>query len=128
MREQTPLKIRESLTEHDSEAKQAMAYWEKQFKNFPPALSLPTYRTGSVPQSELTFRTHTFSVPSEIKQTIQTSLTKAYLTAFACLMYRYSLQKDIVVGWLQPTNDWILRLGISGDVTFSDLSAHIQLS
>ncbi|KAB2834873.1 MAG: non-ribosomal peptide synthetase, partial [Caedimonadaceae bacterium] len=84
--------------------KQQLSYWKQQLSNIPDLLELPTDKARP---KELTYHgaTHSHSLSKEVKEALNqlaqrhnTSLFMILLTAFQVLLYRYTGQKDIVVG------------------------------
>jgi amino acid adenylation domain-containing protein len=116
-------------------------YWKQQLADAPPLLKLPTDYPRPPVQTfcgatrlfeldpDLTFQLKTLSQKSGV------TLFMTLLTAFVTLLYRYSSQKDICVGFpianrdyseLDPligffVNTLVLRTQIEGNPSFSEL-------
>ncbi len=81
-----------------------LSYWKNQLSDIPDLLDLPTDKPRP---KELTYKgeTHTISLPKEIKEELnrlaqhhQASLFMTLLAMFQILLYRYTGEKNIVVG------------------------------
>ncbi|MEN9568431.1 MAG: hypothetical protein RLZZ69_3627, partial [Cyanobacteriota bacterium] len=123
-----------------------LSYWRKQLGDSLPVLQLPTDRPRPKVQ---TFRgaSQSFSIAIEIAEALkalsqqeEATLFMTLLTAFNTLLYRYTLQEDILVGSpianrnRQETeqligffvNTLVLRTNLSGNPTFRELLQRVQ--
>ncbi|MFP5270445.1 amino acid adenylation domain-containing protein [Coleofasciculus sp.] len=123
-----------------------LSYWQRQLAGIPATLSLPIQRQppaiptfGSANQSF-----HLSSATSEQLQTLSrqegVTLFMTLLAAFQTLLYRYSHQKDIVVGTdvanrnrqdIEPligffVNLLVLRTDLSGNPSFRELLEQVR--
>jgi amino acid adenylation domain-containing protein len=129
-----------------SEGERLWSYWQKQLDGDLPVLNLPTDRP---PPPSQTFQgdTHTFRLSAELTAALNalsrehsTTLYMTLLAAFQTLLYRYTEQKDILVG--SPTagrnrpesvglvgyfvNPVALRTDFSGDPPFKVLLHQVR--
>ena len=128
------------------EGERLWTYWQKQLAGSQPTLNLPIDRPRpSVP----TYRgaTHAFKLSEELTRRLTeiadaegTTLYTILLAAFHALLYRYTGQKDILVG--SPTsgrvraqfegivgyfvNPVVVRARLDGDPTFADLLRQVR--
>ncbi len=123
-----------------------LAYWKQQLAQLPALLPLPTDRPRTALQ---TFRgaSYTLLLPSTLSEQLKTfsqqegcTLFMTLLATFTVLLYRYSGQRDIVVG--SPitnreqeeiqgligffVNMLVLRNTLSGNLSFRELLRRVQ--
>ncbi|MGF9909648.1 non-ribosomal peptide synthase/polyketide synthase [Brevibacillus porteri] len=125
---------------------QQLAYWKKQLGDAEPLLRLPTDRPRPAVQSHKGAM-HTIRLPEKLLADLKalsreegSTLFMTLLAAFQTLLYRYSGQKDILVG--SPVagrnrqemesligffiNTLVMRTDMSGEPTFRDLLAKVR--
>ncbi|MBR8837279.1 MAG: amino acid adenylation domain-containing protein [Stigonema ocellatum SAG 48.90 = DSM 106950] len=105
------LNIKSSFTVETSEGKKMKEYWEKQLSGELPLLELPT----SLPRSPLTIfngSSHSFVINNRLTGLLKNlansqsvSLYNFLLAAFKVLLYRYTSEKDILVGLILTQQD-----------------------
>jgi myxalamid-type nonribosomal peptide synthetase MxaA len=123
-----------------------LSYWQKQLGDSLPVLQLPTDRPRPKVQ---TFRgaSQSFSIAIEVAEALkalsqqeEATLFMTLLTAFNTLLYRYTLQEDLLVGSpianrnRQETelligffvNTLVLHTDLSGNPTFRELLQRVQ--
>ena len=123
-----------------------LSYWKQQLSNAPPLLQLPTDRLRPSTQ---TYRgaKQSFRLSKRLNEALKAVAFKAestlfmvLLAAFEVLLYRYSGQKDIIVGSAVANrnqaevegligcfvNPLVLRTDISGDPTFEELLDRVR--
>ncbi|TYS13036.1 hypothetical protein FZC78_22535 [Rossellomorea vietnamensis] len=96
-------KLQRSTTERDK-LKQQLAFWESNLKNAPELLSLPTQSKRPAVQS-FQGETYSFEIPkdlvselSKLSKKENVTLFMTLLASWKSLLFRYSGQKDIVIG------------------------------
>jgi len=123
-----------------------LSYWQRQLAGIPATLTLPIQRPSpAIP----TFRSasHSFHLCAATSEQLQTlsrqegvTLFMTLLAAFQTLLYRYSHQKDIVVGTdvanrnrqdIEPligffVNLLVLRTDLSGNPSFRELLEQVR--
>jgi len=123
-----------------------LSYWQRQLAGIPATLTLPIQRPSpAIP----TFRSasHSFHLSTTTREQLQTlsrqeevTLFMTLLAAFQTLLYRYSHQKDIVVGTdvanrnrqdIEPligffVNLLVLRTDLSGNPSFRELLEQVR--
>ncbi len=135
---------RESLQE--KELVHQVAYWRKQLEGAPPVLELPTDHPRTRVQT-LRGARQTFSLPIVLTEELETlaqqervTLFMVLLTAFDVMLYRYSGQRDILVGTpvanrTRPElegligfflNTLVLRANLTNDLSFRELLQHVR--
>ncbi|MFQ5636062.1 MAG: condensation domain-containing protein, partial [Gammaproteobacteria bacterium] len=130
----------------DSELAAAMEYWKNRLRDAPPALELPTDRPRS---GEQHYRGGWLwrEVGKRQAEALRAlgrahgcTLYMVLLGAFDVLLHRYSGQTDLLVGTPVAgreraefdaliglfVNTVVLRIDLSGDLTFSGLLAHVR--
>lgn len=123
-----------------------LSYWQRQLAGIPATLPLPIQRQ---PPAMPTFRSasQSFHLSSATREQLQTlsrqegvTLFMTLLAAFQTLLYRYSHQKDIVVGTdvanrnrqdIEPligffVNLLVLRTDLSGNPSFRELLEQVR--
>ncbi|MDY6900050.1 MAG: amino acid adenylation domain-containing protein [Cyanobacteriota bacterium] len=113
-------------------------YWKERLSNKLPVLEVATdYLRSSNQQYHLGIETFTFSQEllkslTNIAESFEVDLFSTLLTAFNCLLYRYTSQKDIIIGSYIPQADnsdfnlLALRNYISGNSSFSQLLKQVN--
>jgi amino acid adenylation domain-containing protein/non-ribosomal peptide synthase protein (TIGR01720 family) len=130
-----------------SEARQnQLLYWQKQLKNYPRELSLPTDYPRKAIQTfkgARLFFTLSPELSEQLRQLSQkhnATLFMTLLTAFNILLYRYSGQEDILVGSTVTSrdrpeianliglfvNNLIFRTSLSGKPSFIELLNQVK--
>ncbi|MEM7342891.1 MAG: amino acid adenylation domain-containing protein, partial [Chloroflexota bacterium] len=125
---------------------QQLSYWREQLTPLPPLLSLPTDYPRPAQLSYEGAR-HAFTLPETfitqlkaLNGTTNTTEFMALLAAFKIILYRYSGQTDLVVGYpianrTRPelemligffVNTLVLRSDLSSDPSFLELLTHIR--
>ncbi|MEM9272766.1 MAG: amino acid adenylation domain-containing protein [Cyanobacteria bacterium P01_F01_bin.143] len=123
-----------------------LSYWKQQLKNHPPVLQLPTDRPRPKIKSYQGAK-QSFAIPIEIAnklkaltQQAEATLFMTLLAAFNVLLYRYSLQEDIVVGSVIANrnrreterligffvNTLVLRTNLAGNPSFRELLMRVK--
>ncbi|PEL55982.1 condensation domain-containing protein, partial [Bacillus wiedmannii] len=123
-----------------------LSYWKKNLQGKLPVLQLPTNRPRPLVQSFRGERLY-FEIPrdlvNKIKKLISTeeiTLFMALLSAYATLLYRYSLQKDILIGTSianRNKKEWealigffvntlVIRCDLSKQPTFKELFSRVR--
>ncbi len=131
---------------HEDMLETQLEYWKRQLKGAPQVLKLPTDRARPVIQTyrggvkyfrikpELTGRLKALSQQSDV------SLFMTLFAAFVTLLFRYSSQKDMVIGThtasrerleIEPLigffiNTLALRVDLSGNPGFQELLARVR--
>jgi len=123
-----------------------LAYWKEQLRDAPAVLDLPTDRPRP-PIQTYKGATESFTLSESLTAALQalsreegSTLFMTLLAAFDTLLYRYTGQKDIVVG--SPianrnrseiegligffVNTLVLRTGLSGNPTFRELLGQVR--
>ncbi len=123
-----------------------LAYWQQQLAGSPPCLQLPTDRPRPSVQ---TFRgqTHRIQIDPELTQRLQQlsqqtgkTLFMTVFAGFVTLIYRYSHQRDIVIGSPAANrnhpdlesligffvNTIVLRIQVEGNPTFLDILDQVR--
>ncbi|NEQ79121.1 MAG: amino acid adenylation domain-containing protein [Moorea sp. SIO2I5] len=123
-----------------------LSYWKQQLENAPPLLQLPTDRPRPPVQTYRGTR-QSFLLNKSLTEALKaigrdtgTTLFMTLLTAFKILLYRYTGQKDIIVG--SPianrnqaeiegligcfVNTLVLRTTFSGNPTFKELLGQVR--
>jgi FkbH-like protein len=121
-------------------------YWQKYLSEAPAVLDLPTDRPRNL-ASSFQGSHYNFQLPSSLwselkKLSQQTGITTAtiLLTAFEVLLYKYSGQEDMVIGFptsgrvhpkLEPLIGFFsyplaLRCNLSGNLSFQDLLKQVR--
>ncbi|MEL7246311.1 MAG: condensation domain-containing protein, partial [Cyanobacteria bacterium J06573_2] len=110
-----------------------LKYWQEKLSKKLPVLEIATdYKRSSNQQYRIGIETFVFSQEllqslTTISQEYNVNLFSALLTAFNCLIYRYTTQEDIIVGsYISQTNNLdfnilAFRNYISGSSSFSQL-------
>jgi hypothetical protein len=124
-----------------------LSYWQKQLKDAPALLSLPTDRPRPAVQTFVGARQQ-FALSVELTQKLtklsqeqEVTLFMTLLAAFDTLLYRYTGQSDIVVG--APianrnygeiealigffVNTLVMRTNLEGNPRFSELLTRVRL-
>jgi amino acid adenylation domain-containing protein len=130
----------------DAVLDEQLGYWRTQLEGAPPALELPTDRPRPALVSYRGGR-EDFVVSAEVTQRLQelsrqegATLFMTLLAAFKTLLYRYSGQKDVVVGTpiagrnrpeIEPligffVNSLVLRTDLSGAPSFRQLLVRVK--
>ncbi|HZI86285.1 MAG TPA: amino acid adenylation domain-containing protein, partial [Pyrinomonadaceae bacterium] len=125
---------------------QDVSYWRKQLKDAPLLLNLPTDRVRPAVQSYRGAR-QVFRLPvvlaeklKELSRRENVTLFMTLFTAFTILLYRYTRQKDVLVGVPVSgrdrvemeeligvfVNTLVLRTEVSDDLTVSDLLRQVR--
>ena len=125
---------------------QDVNYWREQLKDAPPLLNLPTDRVRPVVQTYRGAR-QVFSLPvvlaeklKELSRRENVTLFMTLFTAFTVLLYRYTGQKDVLVGVPVSGRDrveteeligvfintLVLRTELSDDLTVSELLRRVR--
>jgi uncharacterized protein YneF (UPF0154 family) len=123
-----------------------LSYWQKQLKDAPPILSLPTDRPRPAVQT-VVGATHKFALSVELtdkliklSQNQGCTLFMTLLAAYDTLLYRYTGQSDILVG--SPianrdrseierligffVNTLVMRTNLAGNPRFSELLTRVR--
>ncbi|MBA4493457.1 non-ribosomal peptide synthetase [Paenactinomyces guangxiensis] len=112
-------------------------YWAKILSKPLPILTLPGERLGELNQSEwkeIDFNLFEVHQLNELSQEVEVPVPIILLTMFHVLIYRYTNQQDLLVGFpvsnknsntTQKSNTLILRTIIKDTTTFVDLCKHI---
>jgi amino acid adenylation domain-containing protein len=128
------------------EMKEGLEYWEKQLQGAPPVLELPTdYARGAEPSYQggmvkLGLGKELSAKLSELSRHEGVTLYMALLAGFKALLWRYTSQKDIVVGTDVANrnhlgtegliglfvNQLVLRTEFSGSLTFRELLSRVR--
>ncbi len=129
-----------------SEFASEMEYWKKQLSGELPILELPLDRPRP-PEKTFQGARHYFSLSDSLLTSLRSlaerenaTLFMLLLAAFKVLIYRYSAQEDIAVGFPVANRDreeteqlmgvfinpLVLRSGLSGDPTFCELLARVR--
>ena len=109
-----------------------LKYWQEKLSNIPVLEIKTDYIRSNNQQYHLGVETLIFSNDllqslTNITQKYNVNLLSTLLTAFNCLLYRYTAQEDIIVGSYIPQTDnsdfntLAFRNSISGDLSFSQL-------
>ena len=109
-----------------------LKYWQEKLSNIPVLEIKTDYIRSNNQQYHLGVETLIFSNDllqslTNITQKYNVNLLSTLLTAFNCLLYRYTAQEDIIVGSYIPQTDnsdfntLAFRNCISGDLSFSQL-------
>ncbi len=124
----------------------ALTYWQKRLNGAPPLLPLPTdhprperqsFRGGKLP---ITLNAALTKQLKDLSVSQKTTLFMTVLAAFQVLLYRYSGQSDLVVGFpsanrgdqqLDPligcfVNSLVLRTDLAGNPSFSQLLGQVR--
>ena len=125
-----------------------LSYWQQRLAGAPPILELPGDNAYSI-QTTRSIHHFNFSIPADLKDELkklgglsESHLSTVLLGAFNVLLYRYTNQEDILVGYdksevitnvdesgslvSSPFNKIILRTDLSGDPGFSELLMRIR--
>ena len=134
-----------SRAEEERQARD-VRYWRKQLKDAPLLLNLPTDRVRPAVQSYRGAR-QVFNLPvvlaeklKELSRRENVTLFMTLFTAFTILLYRYTRQKDVLVGVPVSgrdrvemeeligvfVNTLVLRTEVSDDLTVSDLLRQVR--
>ncbi|GBF80263.1 non-ribosomal peptide synthetase [Aphanothece sacrum] len=121
-------------------------YWKKQLENAPPLLELPTDKPR---QATPTFQGHSifFKIDAELTEKLKflshksgVTLFMTLLTALKILLFRYSNQKDILIGTpmanrnhkeIEPligffVNTLVMRTSLDEDISFTELLQQVR--
>lgn len=125
----------------DERLTEQLRYWQRQLKDAPPLLTLPTDRPRPLKQS-YAGAVESIDIPLKISSALQrlcndngATLFMGLLSAFAVLLGRYAGQKDIVIGTPIANrarreteelmgffvNTLVMRVDLSGDPTYTSL-------
>ena len=115
-----------------------LKYWQNKLRRL-PVLELTTDKLRSS-DGDYTLGIETFVFPQTLCESVKTlikhtgaSLFTTLLTAFKCLLYKYTSQEDIIVGSYIPQannldfNTLAFRSCLSGDISFIELSKQVTL-
>ncbi len=117
--------------------KQNLEYWQNKLSTL-PVLELITDNLRSSNQNyRVGIETFVFTQElcksvKNINKSSDANLFITLLTAFKCLLYKYTVQEDIIVGSYIPTTDNIdfntlaFRSGVSGDISFIELLEQVN--
>ena len=123
-----------------------LSYWKKQLGTSLPVLNLPTDRSRPVLQSfrgariPLVFSEFLTEGLNELSRREGVTLFMTLMAAFQTILYRYTWQEDLVVGfpianrnWAETTgligffvNTLVLRTDLSGNPTFNELLSRVR--
>jgi amino acid adenylation domain-containing protein len=126
--------------------KEGLEYWKKQLQGAPPVLELPTdYARGAAPSYlggmvKLGLGRDLSAKLGELSRREGVTLYMALLAGFQALLWRYTSQKDIVVGTDIANrnhlgtegliglfvNQLVLRTEFSGSLTFRELLSRVR--
>ncbi len=131
-----------------NEVNNQLEYWKAYLQDANTVLDLPTDHPRPRVMS-FKGRTHRFLLPKTLSQqlkilsgTLGSTLFMSLLSAFQCLLYRYTNQEDILTG-MSPTvrsrpeldsmfgdfsNNLVMRTEFSSDSTFRDIVEHVAES
>ncbi len=121
-------------------------YWKKQLGTNLPILNLPTDRCRPVPQSfrgariPLVFSEFLTGGLNELSLREGVTLFMTLMASFQTLLYRYTWQEDLVVGFPFANRNWgettrlvgffvntlVLRTDFSGNPTFNELLSRLR--
>ena len=115
-----------------------LKYWQNKLRKL-PVLELTTDKLRSSDR-DYTLGLETFVFPQTLCESVKTlikhtdtSLFTTLLTAFKCLLYKYTSQEDIIVGsYISQANNLdfntlAFRSFLSGDIPFIELSKQVTL-
>ncbi|HEX8709306.1 MAG TPA: condensation domain-containing protein, partial [Pyrinomonadaceae bacterium] len=129
-----------------SEGENLWAYWQEQLADAPPVLNLPTDRprppvqTYSGASQRLTIDEDLVARIKAVGRSQGATLYMTLLAAFQALLYRYTNQREIVVGSPTASRNWAalaglvgyfinplaLRADFTGDPTFEEFLGQVR--
>ena len=115
-----------------------LEYWQKKLSNRLPVLELTTDKVRTA-ERDYNVGIETFAFPQDLCKSLRTidlnsenKLFSTLLTAFKCLLYRYTHQEDIIVGSYIPQsnnsnfNTLAFRSCISANTSFTELLKQVD--
>jgi amino acid adenylation domain-containing protein len=136
--------LQDSLLKEETERQ--LAYWKQQLDGTSPVLQLPTDRPRQAVQSFQAAH-YTFQLPEALTEAVKAlsqqegvTLFMTMLAAFQALLYRYTGQRDLLVGAVDSghvraadaysrnssVNTLVLRTSIDGHSPFQVVLRHVQ--